>query len=168
MTTLETITAYFKADPLKVLYLLGGAGGVWFWIKEWRARVRIRAESKSDSALEGVLTMSVEFINLGTEPTSVSANAYVTAMTHDGKKTIQIPLTAVGDRQIQPHAPKTIEFTGQCSEQEYLFSWYRVCRFTFSRGFNTKVCSLNAERQKITYVRAIVGRLLLKAFRYVP
>lgn len=41
---LDSVIEYFGYDPLKLLYLFGGAGGVWFWIDKWKGRVRLDFE----------------------------------------------------------------------------------------------------------------------------
>ncbi len=36
---LDAIVACFESDPLKILYLFGGGGGLWFWLEKWRERI---------------------------------------------------------------------------------------------------------------------------------
>jgi hypothetical protein len=38
---MNTIIEYFTADPLRLLYFLGGTGGIWYWIGQWRDRIRL-------------------------------------------------------------------------------------------------------------------------------
>ena len=49
MDILQTIIDYFAADLMKVLYLVGGSGGVYFWINQWRYRTRVQVKIVSQT-----------------------------------------------------------------------------------------------------------------------
>lgn len=68
---MQELLAYFAQDPLRVLYLLGGAGGLVFWWDRWRQRPRLRLRVQDHGVLEQSpgLVLSVE--NLGAAPTSL-------------------------------------------------------------------------------------------------
>lgn len=82
---LATVIDYFASDPLKAFYLIGGSGGIWFWITQWRNRVRIRVK-----LIERVMdrnaspNMRVELVfeaeNLGATPTSLGPEVCFTAL----------------------------------------------------------------------------------------
>lgn len=45
---LDSILSYFISDPLKILYLIGGGGGLWYWINQWRERIRLNVVIKNE------------------------------------------------------------------------------------------------------------------------
>lgn len=46
---MEAIIEYFSKDPLKILYLFGGAGGIWFWVEKWKNRIRFELLELSET-----------------------------------------------------------------------------------------------------------------------
>ncbi len=40
---------YFLNDPLRLLYLTGGTGGIWYWMGQWRDRTRVRIKIIEES-----------------------------------------------------------------------------------------------------------------------
>lgn len=46
---MKLLINYFTGDPLRILYIIGGSGGVWFWINEWRFRTRLKIRMLSET-----------------------------------------------------------------------------------------------------------------------
>ena len=73
---MASIVEYFAQDPLRILYVVGGSGGIWFWVSQWRGRVRLAVRSLQhqihDSTQPDIkLELRFEVENLGDSPTSI-------------------------------------------------------------------------------------------------
>ena len=79
------ILSYLAADPLRILYILGGSGGIVYWISLWHGRVRVTANISDVNWTDVDSTMSqlilfIEVENLGDKPTSVKPTISLTGI----------------------------------------------------------------------------------------
>jgi hypothetical protein len=167
------IINYFENDPLRLLYLIGGTGGIWFWVQEWRKRVRIRV-----TMLNGMLELKqsptisvkvkVEAVNLGNSTTSVEAVVRMVAWTARDRRRVVWSLNVVSpDRTLEPHKPKIFELSGNC-EASYPFTWYRAYTFRVTKGSDYTLRTLSASDKQLGFFRFFGGLLLFRVFGYVP
>jgi hypothetical protein len=133
MGTLEAIVRYFSSDLMRVLYVLGGAGGIWFWLEKWwdRIRLRVRPLSHAFDPRDGLLSVTFEFevVNLGKSPTSLEPVVICTGYDiHRKRQTSQLTVTNE-DRLLPPHATKRFTALGKIDPTYpfWLFKTYRVC-----------------------------------------
>ncbi|MFT7686730.1 MAG: hypothetical protein ACI9FB_002076 [Candidatus Azotimanducaceae bacterium] len=169
---MEQIIAYFSADPLNLLYIVGGSGGLWFWVKEWRSRTRVRISFLSetfDSVGDQNLNVKIELeiTNLGESITSVEQSVKVKALTPERKNVTYEFKVETQDRSLKPHIPKQIALSAVCN-QGYHFTWYRSYSIKLSRGRNGKFRTRNIKNSILNPVEYIVGNFCFRIFKWVP
>lgn len=75
---LYKIIYYFLDDPLRILYLIGGSGGIFFWVDRYLNRITLRVElidfglsQYKPARVLNRFKIRFEVENLGTKPTSL-------------------------------------------------------------------------------------------------
>ena len=148
------------------MYLIGGSGGIWYWISQWRGRTRIKVRllgENYDIKTEpnvSVLT-TVEIVNIGGSTTSVEPYISVTGISPKGEpRTFNLEIKGT-DRGLAPHQPKLFEVTGIC-EAVFPFLWYKNYSFSLTKGFSAKLRVLNASGKNLGRVSYFVGKALFR------
>lgn len=134
----SSVIQYFVADPLKLLYLLGGSGGIVYWLSLYRGRRRIRVRLISETIdLAGSpylqITSTFEIENLGSGVTSLVPEVRFSGYNHYLEKKIKIFTLVNEQRKLEPFSPERFTITLK-GETDYPFLYYRTYRFSLSRG----------------------------------
>ena len=145
---------YLSEDPLRILMIVGGTGGLVYWWDRWRYRTRVQIRdikiSKSQDNQHSMLSFEAE--NLGHSPTSIQS-AVIVMGCGPKKERFRYTFTITsGDRNLPPNMPKT--FVAQRPLVfEIVALWYRTHIFRLTRG--RKVCvrllALNVAHYKAKY-----------------
>lgn len=169
---MDAIFAYFANDPLKVLYILGGAGGVWFWIEKWLDRIRVRVrllshsfDTKPDESLE--VTVEFEVVNVGKLPTSLEP--YVFCSGYEIKRRYQSVQLMISeqDRLLPPHATRSFTAVGKANPTYpwWLFKAYRICP---TRGQDKVMYTRSSPIKVISRLRYDLELTLYRWFGLLP
>ena len=166
---LNTIVNYFAQDPLKILYMLGGAGGIHYWINQWRDRRRISVRWIKEiysptHALDCNVTLLVEITNLGSAPTSLGPKVTVVGLTPEKKRQCCALEVTEDTRVLPPHEPTTFHAIGSC-EATFLFLWYKTYVFSLSRGRTARVRVRNAKARILPLPQFVLERFLFRLGR---
>lgn len=171
MIEVSSVINYFLNDPMKILYLLGGSGGLHYWINQWRSRARLSVKILSERYSSGSepfnVQISIECINLGSLVTALNSEVEVKALSPEKNKRIFTLNVTESERKLAPHEPKILNLTGELGAV-YPFTWYRRFRFTATRGRPLNIYTLNASNRKISFVGYVLGKLKLILFNKVP
>ena len=165
---MNNIIEYFTTDPLRILYLLGGTGGVWFWISQWRDRIRLRIRIIKNGhfisdQLEGNCYSQCEIENIGGRTTSLQPTVILKAYTPKGKfQSYEGKITEL-ERDLPPHKQKifTINFN---AEDIFEFLLFRTYSFRLTRGFSKSLRVWSASRKIISFWRFTYEVLCFKWF----
>lgn len=140
---LHSFLSYFQADPLRVLYFLGGAGGIWFWIEKWTNRTRVITrivDQTFDLAGNGETRVNLNFeaVNLGTAATSLMPSITCAGFTPERKEMTGILQIRDKERMLPPHSTKTFRAVG---EIDGTYPWWLYKRYTFdvARGWGQTI-----------------------------
>ena len=160
----ELIIEYFKEDPLKAIYLIGGSGGIWYWINQWRYRTRIKinieSETYNPAAGKVDVNLKVEAINLGNIVTSLERVIVVSGTTVKGEER-HFNLVIKGiDRSLPPHEPKYFNIEGSCAAA-FPFTWYRKYNFSITRGWSCNKYILDMSKKEISWLNYIWNKGLI-------
>jgi len=134
----DALITYFASDPLRVLYLLGGAGGVWFWIEKWLERIRITIRPLNhsfDTKINPTIEVEFEFeaVNLGKSPTSLEPYVFCAGYDMDRKlQTAQLEIENE-ERLLPPHSTRQFKATG-VADAKYVFWLFKTYRISPTRG----------------------------------
>ncbi|VVS91962.1 hypothetical protein [Desulfoluna spongiiphila] len=167
---MDTIIKYFLKDPLKILYLLGGAGGIHFWISKWTDRIRIKIRNvNSDSFItEGMEEHSYfkcEIENIGGRVTSLEPTVKLTAYSVKGKlKKYEGKITEL-DRDLPPHKAKYLTVDFPVKYEEYVFLVFRTYNFRLTRGFSNSLNVWSASDRIIGRLRFYCNLILFLLFK---
>ena len=110
---MNSVIEYFASDPMRLIYLIGGTGGIWYWYNQWRDRVRIRVQIIEEKPfisddMNECSTMKCEVENLGSRSTSLQATVSLTGYTPSGEfRRLEGRIESL-DRHLQPNKPKII------------------------------------------------------------
>ena len=166
---LSTVVNYFAQDPLKILYMLGGAGGIHYWINQWRDRRRISVRWIKE--IYGTahrancnVTLLVEITNLGSAPTSLGPRVTVVGLTPERKRQCCALEVTEDTRVLPPHEPRMFHATGSC-EAEFLFLWYKTYVFPLSRGRIARVRVRNVKGRILRLPQFVLERFLFRLGR---
>ena len=140
---MTSIVEYFAQDPLRILYVVGGSGGIWFWVSQWRGRVRLAVRSLQhqihDSTQSDIkLELRFEVENLGDSPTSIEQFVWVSGFDKDGVKETAKLSVGSPERRLDPHSPKGLLAVANV-EATYVFWVFRTYDFRITKGSGRKL-----------------------------
>ena len=140
MEWLDPILDYFRKDPIRVLTVIGGSGGLFYWFDRYRNRphldVRILREITLSSAR---VNLSFEVENLGLIPTSLEPKIALSGYTPMKKKRQFILDISSQDRSLPPRSPKQLEATIESPEAIIGALWFKTYVFTPTQGRRRRV-----------------------------
>lgn len=151
-----TVLAYFANDPMKVFYVLGGSGGVFYWYEKWASKIKIKAKliKQIYSPVDMSATFEFNAINLGEKVTSLSDELLIIFYDNYGTKhTQKIPVIG-NDLLLPPHTTKSFIVKGPVSPTLY-FSGTRKFIFRPNKGKASKIYTtsipLESQTSSITW-----------------
>ena len=168
----DSIVNYFAQDPLKILYALGGSGGLIYWWDRYRNRPRLRVrlldeqfEVRERPYLE--ITTRFEVENVGTEKTSLEPEVLFTGYTVKRQRHRGAQKIAEEDRALPPFTPRTITLVVR-EEANYPFLWFRTYVFRLTRGRRKRVRIRSEDRVRLSYPKFLYELAVFRAFNRLP
>lgn len=168
---IDAAIAYFLADPLKALYLLGGAGGIWFWWEKFADRIRLCASVTNHSydVIPNGLRVTIEFevVNIGKSPTSLEP--LVACVGHSPKREVcrMVLRISDADRSLAPHATRLFRATGD-TDATYPWWLFKSYRLSPTRGSDRVICCRSNPRERISLARHDVELFVFRWFGWLP
>lgn len=170
---MEKILAYLVDDPLRLLYLTGGSGGIWFWITIWRDQIRIRINSLEHQFDETgqEVKLIFEVINCGNRATSLDQSIAVEGYLQETpgaaktrhKGNLIIHATS---RFLPPHDPKQFEAVGKI-DHHYVFWVFKSYSFSVSQGRGSRLFVRSNPTRCISRVRYYFELALYLLFDWI-
>jgi hypothetical protein len=168
----HAVLNYFLNDPLKILYLLGGAGGVWFWIEKWADRIRIQVrpiEHSFDTDMEPNIEveLSFEVVNLGKSPTSLEPHIFCSG--YDIHRKLQIGKLEIQDaeRLLPPHSTRKFKASGKL-DAKYIFWLFKTYRISPTRGTDRVIYTRSFPDKPLSRLRFDAELTLYKWGGWLP
>ncbi len=144
---MELVLEYFYKDPLKLLYLIGGAGGIWFWVEKWLNRIRLDIELVSEeyNPIDNFcdVKLKVRIRNIGKTTTSLKRMIEVTyyrGMGHREKVIEKVQILG-NNLSLPPHEIKEYEAKSRL-KPSYTFGMYKKYKFVPTVGFSSELVTL--------------------------
>lgn len=158
MALVRWLLSWFREDPIRLLTVTGGAGGVAYWADRIRNRSRLRVRIlREQSGSEKLPLLRFEAQNLGVSPMSLEPVIVVTGYTplKRQRRVYHFAVDQAVDRSLPPHTPRTFEAKAPLDPEGAMgFLWYRQYTFAATRG--------RARRVRLRYVDGPV----LSAWRF--
>jgi hypothetical protein len=168
MELLIDLLKYFKTDPMRILALVGGSGGLVYWIDRYQNRVRIKIKL-IDLGLfqkqgESKSTLIFEAENLGAKQTSLESQIFLygfipKVVQRDSVKKIKrkkyVFQIESSERTLQPNVPKTIKAKANV-DQMTPFLWFMTYIITPTRGKTCKIRVRSANKTVINFFQYII------------
>lgn len=138
---------YFISDPLRIIYLIGGSGGVLFYWDRWKNRIRLRVELLKELFSDNKYVVSFEVENLGSKVTSLEKDIFLTGLNPKMKaKKIEFEI-ASKERTLTPHVPTVIEAIAKedsiINDPDYAedisFYFFRQYKIKLTKGKTKKI-----------------------------
>jgi len=143
---------------MRILYALGGTGGVWYWVCQWRDRIRIRlrliktGSFISEDLFDRCAYIKCEVENLGSRQTSLDPT--VTLKAYTPKRVFQRYEGKIveSDRDLPSHNPKifTADFNTGDIYEHLLFRTYT---FHLTRGLSKSIRVRSAALERVGVFR---------------
>lgn len=149
---LDSLLALLMAEPVKAVLGSGGLlGAVVLIVRWWNTRPNVvvkRVSETFDTKNEPLIevTVVVELENHGREATSVRPEVRMRCFQLKRTRYAHSFLIQEADRTLPPVTPKTFTLKGTLPAP-YVFSHFRVFKFSPSRGGGAKLRVLNASGQ---------------------
>lgn len=165
---MNEVFEYFYSDPLRILYLLGGSGGIWFWIAKWRDRIQLKVRVIDEgryisSQLNEKSYSEFEMENIGGRITSLQPIVILKAYAPNGKfQRYEGEITAL-ERDLSPHKPKEFRVVFNAGDV-FEFLLFRVYSFKLTRGHSKSLRVRSASHEIISPWRFIYELLCFKWF----
>lgn len=173
MDILSKLLDYFLQDPLRILTLLGGSGGLMYWVHLFLNRTRLgvtltQEDFYSESG-RGQPKLLFEAINLGTGPTSLESSVGLAGFSPKGKRFRCFFLVDSQDRSLPPHSPKSFRATSPCTTRDALPPlWYKTYTFTPTRGGLKRLRIRSADLVVLSRWKFVIELALFRLFGKVP
>jgi hypothetical protein len=136
---------YFFNDPLKILYLIGGTGGIYFWYEKWTSRVRLHTvlvKQTYDPDNNFGAELKFKCTNVGSKITSLDGVVTVVSLTRDGLP-LKVSMQIMGnDLALKPHEAREFLAKGPVGAT-YYFSKYRKYQFKLNYGSSCNLYTLD-------------------------
>ena len=158
------VLAYFANDPMKVFYLLGGSGGVFYWYEKWASKIKLKAKLTNQIYSPDDMSATFEFkaINIGEKATSLSDNLLIIFFDIYGTRhTQEIPIIG-GDLLLPPHTQKTFIAKGPVNPTLY-FSGTRKFIIKPNKGRISKIYTVRIPLESQTnFVKWLASKIELQ------
>lgn len=168
---MDAVIAYFANDPLKVLYLLGGAGGAWFWVEKWLDRIRIQVRligHSFDLKAEDIeVIFKFEVVNIGKSPTSLSPCVFCTGYSIRRQRNTGTFAIKEDERQLPPHSTRAFTAVGRL-DPTYPFWLFRKFRISPTRGASQVMHFRSNPRCLLSPFRYYLELLLFRGLGWLP
>jgi len=169
---MDKIIEYFANDPLKFLYLIvggtGGIGGIWYWINQWRDRIRIQVrilnetyDVKEETYMEVKIEFEIE--NMGDRVTSLERIVHVSGYTPEKEYEKFSFVINNLERKLPPLDPKKFNAVFKVPAK-YPFLLFRTYTFRPTRGTGKRLRVWSASKRNITFIRFYCELLRFKLF----
>ncbi|MBU1237579.1 MAG: hypothetical protein KJ634_08765 [Gammaproteobacteria bacterium] len=156
---------------MKVLYLLGGSGGCWFWIEKWLERIRLQARllTHEFDPIGGEVRVTIEFevVNVGNAPTSLEPNIAISAFTPERTAVFGSLAIQEAERLLPPHSTRRIHAIGKI-DARYPFWLFRSFRLAPNRGTDRVIRTIASVRKPVSWLRYDLQLTLFRWFRALP
>ena len=176
MNYLIDIFKYFTGDPLRILSLIGGTGGLVYWYDRYKNRSRLRVMlldlGLMPRAGKQQAYIRFEAENFGTIPISIEPYVLLKGFIplavqkksgHKLKRSSYVYEIDSNERNLPPHVPKIFEAFDNVGEMRP-FLWFMTYTFTPTRGKAQKLRIRSAENFQLSYARYIYELLSYALF----
>ncbi len=157
---------WFAKDPIRILTVIGGAGGVVYWWDRFRNRSRLRVRLLSETSATGSpAILRFEAQNLGSGPMSLEPVVVLTGYTPMKRepRLYYFAIAQTTDRSLPPHSPRTFDATSPTDDEGAMgFLWYRQYTFSATRGRTRRVLTRYVDGPLIPAWRFRIERLLFR------
>ena len=169
---IEKILSYIAADPLRVLYFLGGSGGFVYWISLWRSRVRVKvhlldARWAQATSTMGELILFIELENLGDKPTSVSPTLSLSGIDGYRKPRIVELRISEGERTLDAFRPSNLVAKAVIDPGVMIWT-FKTVTVRFTRGRDRKIRTRADLNRQISRSRYWLESTIFRIFGRLP
>ncbi len=165
-----SISSYFLEDLLRVLYFLGGSGGVVFWWKLYRDRPRLKIRlldqtirTIDQSTLE--INTQFEIENIGGTKTSLESEVVYTGYTPKNERSKNAQNVIEIDRSLPSFTPKIFTLN-VIHNHEYPFLLFRTYQFRLTRGSKKQIHIRSESMVQLGHIRHFVELSLFRLGLY--
>lgn len=165
---MDHIFEYFTNDPLRVLYLLGGSGGIWFWIGQWRDRVRVQIKIVDENRyvsddMKYIPCATCEIENIGGRLTSIMEGVTLTGYTPKKRYKEYRGTLQESDRKLSPHEPKILHVDFP-DDVDYECLLFRAYKFRLTRGNSKCLRFWSASLKQMNHFNFLYQKALFRLF----
>ena len=165
----DRLYRYFADDPLRLLTLIGGSGGLLYWWDRFRSRPRVRFYRLKDvfhvPGSGDYAQIRFEAENVGSEPTSLEPTVAVVAYTTHARPYSLRYRIAFADRSLPSHVPKEFTAVAELKADSLPFLWFRSYLFVPTRGRAIRVRVRNVAGKRLSRYRYVLELLYFRVMK---
>lgn len=159
-------------DPLRLLYITGGSGGLWFWISQWRGRTRIivRVLDKTNELRENPemnAFLALEIVNVGDRPTSLEPKICFRGFDQHRKQIRGKFRVEEQDKSLEPHIAREFGAVAKL-DTDFFFTVYQTYDIQLTRGSGVKLRFRSISFTPISPARFFAERLIFRKSGWFP
>lgn len=171
MKSLYSVFRYLSEDPLRLLTIIGGSGGMAYWVGLIRNRSRVVVwlieERLSVSGSNARPDIRFEAESFGREPTSLLRPVHLVAYTPKRVKLRFAYHIRENDRSLRAYSPKI--FAADTEPDEILpLLWFKKYTFSPTRGMKRRLYIRTAAGDVISCTRYLRELVAFRLWGKVP
>lgn len=149
---MEKLLAWLAEDPIRILTVVGGSGGVFYWLERLADRPRLRVKILRETTTPSNPRVQFEARNVGSSPMSLEPIVILVGYTPQGRRlAVQYTVGPESPLSLPPQVVQNITASAPPDPDAHIgFLWYRRYTFAATRG-----------RPRHAYLRKVNGRRLL-------
>lgn len=179
MNIMIHIIDYLTSDPLRILTIIGGSGGLLYFYDRIRNRTRIIIRLfETNCSSDNPFKISFDVENLGAMQTSLEPHIELTAYIYDNKynhtitdrlsKTVKYIFVVDNKciRSLPPREPRKMHAT--CYSNAFFNGSFHVlciCKFSISTGHTYKVRLRSIDDKRLSFWRYVYEKYMYILFR---
>lgn len=165
---LSKIVDFFSEDPLRLLYVIGGSGGIMYWWDRLTKRPKLAVRINMEETIADRIRLNFEVENRSHLATSLEQEILFRGYNPKIRTNVKtIFVIDAKDRNLSPYAPKEFEAWAE-DLPEYYFLWFKTYIFRPTKGRKLKIRVRSAHLDQISFLRFYYELILLHFLQKVP
>ena len=166
---LKDIYGYIASDPIRILSLVGGAGGLMYWFDRYKNRTRIKVKIINIGLITKTgsdqVVIRIEVENIGTLPNSIDEDIVLSGIIPKcvpgsvGERKLYHYKINTTDRNLPPHKPIIIE-AHTTADDMMAFLWFMILKIRTTRGRSKTVFIRSASNSRLSWHKYLYERVI--------
>lgn len=161
---MEGLFSWLAEDPIRTLTLVGGSGGLIYWLERLWSCARIKVRILREDTTPEDPRVQFEAQNLGMSPISLEPSVVLVGYTPKARRhVIHFAVDPGPGRSLPPHVPQSLMASAPPDPDALIgFLWYRKYTFSATRGRPRHVRLRHLNGPRLSALRFLVELCLFR------